>query len=133
MKKATELSPEIKKTCEALARAQARREKRLANLRSVYSYSHNKTGITTDNMILLDYATELAHKQYLEKYMYSIIANLSKEKVEELSNYSVVRLGRYDKVKNDFMRITPKIIVKIKDVIDLHNKLKKDKANENKN
>ena len=133
MKKATELSPEIKKTCEALARAQARREKRLANLRSVYSYSHNKTGITTDNMILLDYATELAHKQYLEKYMYSIIANLSKEKVEELSNYSLVLFGSYDKFKNDFMRITPKIIVKIKDVIDLHNKLKKDKANENKN
>lgn len=121
-----ELSPQLKKTCEALARAQERREKRLKNLRSVYSYYDKNNKVTTDNMLLLDFATELAHKQYLERHVYNLLKSLPDNRYKDFQHLSLVRLGKYDKIKNDFMPIKMKFIFDFKYIIDI---LERDKKN----
>lgn len=122
-----ELSPIVKRTCESLARAQERRAKRLANLRSVYSYRNKHTKLLSDNLLLFDFATELAHKDYLEKQCFNLLSSSPKHIIEDLENFEIVRIGKFDKVKNDYMRISPKIIIDFSDLITKYKELNKDK------
>lgn len=113
----------VNKVVEQLKRAQARREKRLANMRTVYTYRHSEFGIS-DNLILLPTSTELSHKDYLLIHVTSLLAGMKRD-ISPMSNYELVCIGRFDKLRLEFTKSSPKVLFSFSEAIKNIKDLKK--------
>lgn len=92
-----------------------REEKRKANMRLVYGYRTSDTMEMSDNLIVLPYNQFDVNKRWLEH----CISEMSKQLVERMSGYEVVRLGVWYKDRNkfDFLRV-PEFQFRICDVLE---------------
>lgn len=101
-----------------LKRAQARRERRFANLRVVYSYSVN--GNLTDNLLLLPKDTEKAHQEFLRSQLSSVFATVP---ANWSPDFNVVRIGVFDKSSCEFRKESHKVIISVRELYDLYKKV----------
>lgn len=103
---------------EKLKRAQVRREKRMAHLRVVYSYSIN--GALTDNLLLLPMDTEKAHEEFLRTQLSHVFASMP---ANWSPDFYVVRIGIFDKSSSEFRKEKQKVILSVRELYDLYKKV----------
>lgn len=108
------IDKKLKNTVESLKRAQARREKRLQNMRTVYAY-RTPEGLC-DNLILLPTSCEMAHKEFLRNNFASILSQM-KEDLRPYVDCEIVRIGRFDKIKCELTKGTVEVVVPLSEVI----------------